>query len=310
MDGLLLVDKPVGPTSHEVVARMRRALGERRIGHTGTLDPAAAGLLPLVLGRATRLARFLTAGDKTYEAELRLGVSTDSGDAHGQPVGGAHAGPLPSRDEIAHALDRFRGTYLQQPPAFSAKKIGGQRSYRLARRARLEPESIAGGALRPAAATVTVGSLELVAYAAPDLKLVVSCSAGFYVRSLAHDLGQRLGTGAHLTALRRTRAGIFALEQAIELAAAERDPARALAAVIPMPQMMPGWISVVLTDGGVRRARNGCDLGPGDFEGAAIVATGMSPSGPVRLMDAAGELVGLAEPADTPGLLHPSVVLM
>src|SRR5947207_14104006 len=123
MDGLLLVDKPSGPTSHDVVERMRIALGERRIGHTGTLDPAATGVLPLVLGRATRLARFLSARDKSYEATIRLGVATDTYDGRGEPVGLRYDGAWPARGEIAAALERFRGTFEQQPPAFSAKKI-------------------------------------------------------------------------------------------------------------------------------------------------------------------------------------------
>ena len=135
MDGLLVVDKPSGLTSHDVVVRVRRALGERRIGHTGTLDPAATGVLPLVLGRATRLARFLSASDKSYDAVVRLGVATDTDDAEGTPAGPSYQGPMPSREAIDRALDRFRGIFLQQPPAYSAKKIEGQRSYRLARTA-------------------------------------------------------------------------------------------------------------------------------------------------------------------------------
>src|SRR5436190_12148679 len=125
MDGLIVIDKPEGPTSHDVVARLRRVLRERRIGHTGTLDPAASGVLPLVIGRATRLARFLSARDKSYEAVIRLGVATDTYDAHGQASGLPHSGAWPSRDEIERALDAFRGTFLQQPPAFSAKKSDG-----------------------------------------------------------------------------------------------------------------------------------------------------------------------------------------
>src|SRR5688572_21194956 len=122
MDGLLVIDKPSGPTSHEAVARVRRALGEQRIGHTGTLDPAATGVLPLVLGRATRLARFLSSSDKSYEAVVRLGVATDTCDGEGIPTGAVHHGKLPSRDMIDQALDAFRGTFVQQPPAYSAKK--------------------------------------------------------------------------------------------------------------------------------------------------------------------------------------------
>src|SRR5436309_8496063 len=123
MDGLLVIDKPVGLTSHDVVARMRRVLGERRIGHTGTLDPNASGVLPLVIGRATRLAKFLSGGNKTYDAVVHLGIATDTYDAEGSPVGGKWAGPAPARGAIEHALDSFRGTYMQQPPAYSAKKI-------------------------------------------------------------------------------------------------------------------------------------------------------------------------------------------
>ena len=134
MDGLLIVDKPVGPTSHDVVARVRRLLHERRIGHTGTLDPAASGVLPIVLGRATRLARFLSSASKGYEALVRLGFATTTADAAGDPLGPAFTGPFPDRAAIEAALHAFRGTFLQQPPAFSAKKIGGERSYVLARR--------------------------------------------------------------------------------------------------------------------------------------------------------------------------------
>ena len=136
MDGLLVVDKPVGPTSHDVVARVRRVLGERRVGHTGTLDPAASGVLPLVIGRATRLARFLSGGDKSYDAVVRLGTATDTYDAETAPAEQPTLGAaMPSRAAIDLALEEFRGTFLQQPPAFSAKKIGGTRSYELARKA-------------------------------------------------------------------------------------------------------------------------------------------------------------------------------
>src|SRR6187455_2596841 len=133
LDGLLVVDKPVGPTSHDVVARLRRVLGERRIGHTGTLDPGASGVLPLVLGRATRLARFLSGANKSYEAIVRFGFATDTYDFEGQPVGEPSETVAPAREQIETALEAFRGTFEQQPPAFSAKKIAGQRSYVAAR---------------------------------------------------------------------------------------------------------------------------------------------------------------------------------
>src|SRR5436309_5063717 len=161
MDGLLLVDKPSGPTSHDVVERMRIVLGERRIGHTGTLDPAATGLLPLVLGRATRLARFLSASDKSYDAAVRLGITTSTGDADGEPAGPPYGGPLPSREAVDRALDAFRGTFSQRPPAFSAKRIAGRRSYLLARRARSHPDPGADLVQAPAVA-VTAHRIDLV----------------------------------------------------------------------------------------------------------------------------------------------------
>jgi tRNA pseudouridine55 synthase len=328
MDGLLLVDKPAGPTSHDVVERMRIVLGERRIGHTGTLDPAATGLLPLVLGRATRLARFLTAGAKSYEAAIRLGVDTSSGDADGDPVGVPFAGTWPSREAVDRALDTFRGTFAQQPPAFSAKRIGGRRSYELARRSRGKP---GGGqaAVQPASVTVTAYRIDLIAYDGDTVTVTLDCSAGFYVRSLAADLGRQLGTGAHLTRLRRTRSGSFTVDRALPLADAERRPDLAAASIVPMAGMLPEWASVTLNAEGVRRAIAGRDIGPADVQASSESTRLWGPTthdqrsatndpthdqrlktnDHVCLVDGAGELVGVGEPSHTPGLLHPSVVL-
>jgi tRNA pseudouridine55 synthase len=326
MDGLLIVDKPVGPTSHDVVARMRRVLRERRVGHTGTLDPLASGVLPLVVGRATRLARFLSASDKSYEVVVRLGVATDSGDAEGAPLGDAYTGTMPDGTAIARALDAFRGTFLQQPPALSAKKIGGQRSYALARSTGRSParehlparagallDSVpasAAGDVLPQPVTVTVSALDILAVADQLVTLRVDCSAGFYVRSLAHDLGAALGTGAHVAALRRTRSGDLTLARAITLADAEQAPERAAAALIPLSGMLPALDRVVLTPGGVRRAAHGQDLAPSDWVTAGVQPAGTAPQPLVRLLSPAGDLVGIAEPAAAPGLLHPSVVLV
>jgi len=314
MDGLLIIDKPQGPTSHDVVARMRRVLRERAIGHTGTLDPMATGVLPLVLGRATRLAKFLNAGEKTYEAVIRLGTATDTGDAQGTAVGAASTGPWPAREAIDAALDAFRGTFLQQPPAFSAKHVGGERSYTLARRTRgsdggrtgVGPGSdpVAVSATLPAPVSVTVHRLEVVSVEADRVTLSVDCSAGFYVRSLAHDLGAQLGVGGHLAALRRTRSGDFGLDAAIALDDAERDPQRAASRVIAPADMLPRLPHVVLTPEGVVRARHGRDLRPADVEKGATLSSFF-----IRLLDSSGELVGIGEPAATPGLLHPCVVL-
>ncbi len=240
MDGLLIVDKPAGPTSHDVVARMRRALGERRIGHTGTLDPAATGVLCLVLGRATRLAQFLSHGDKTYEAVVRFGFATDTADAQGRATGPASCSATPDREAIDAALDAFRGTFLQQPPAFSAKKVDGKRSHKLARARRRAGQvsdtlhaatQVSETAVSeiPAPTTVTAFAIDILAVNDDTVSLCVECSAGFYVRSLAHDLGERLGVGAHLASLRRTRSGDFTVGQAIAFDAAEREPRRAAA---------------------------------------------------------------------------------
>ena len=223
MDGLLVIDKPPGPTSHDVVARMRRVLGERRIGHTGTLDPAASGVLPLVLGRATRLARFMSGSRKRYEAVVSFGQATDTYDAEGLPVG-ERSLAIPSRTQIESALDTFRGTFEQQPPAFSAKKIAGRRSYESARAARVKPQPAGPGL--PVPVSVTVHDLAIVALAGDQLTLSIECSAGFYVRSLAHDLGVRLGVGAHLAALRRTASAGLTLDVAITLDVAERSRRR------------------------------------------------------------------------------------
>ena len=258
MDGLLIIDKPCGPTSHDVVARVRRAIGERRIGHTGTLDPAASGVLPLVLGRATRLARFLSAGDKSYEAVVRLGVATDTYDAEGVPVGPTHDGARPSIADIEQALDSLRGTFLQQPPRYSAKKIDGQRSYKLARaharsrsREPREPREPGAPPANPLPVSVTAHAIDILGREGELLTLRVDCSAGFYIRSLAQDLGERLGIGAHLAMLRRTRSGGLTLADAVSLDALERaledDPDAASCWLIPLSGMLSHFPAVVLT---------------------------------------------------------------
>ena len=356
MDGLLVVDKPSGPTSHDVVARVRRALRERRVGHTGTLDPAATGVLPLVVGRATRLAQFLSGSDKSYEAVIRVGFSTDTGDAQGRAVGVQRTIELPTREAIDAALDMFRGTFLQQPPAFSAKKIDGKRSHKLARArargdARLKPSrsgtsfgvaappgspglpdppdppSLAaaspsfGAPGLPDPVSVTTYAVEVVGLHGDRVTLRVDCSAGFYIRSLAHDLGERLGVGGHLVALRRTRSGTLTLADAVGLDAIEREPELAAGRVIPLANMLPGLAPVVLTSDGVRKAIHGRELGPGDcVSGFASRDSGLgiqSESGTTiresrlyRLLDPAGQLVAIARPATAAGLLHPSVVLV
>jgi tRNA pseudouridine55 synthase len=317
MDGLLIVNKPAGPSSHEAVVRVRRVLGERRIGHTGTLDPAASGVLPMVLGRATRLSRFLSGADKTYEADIRLGFATTTFDAHGAPAGALYEGPWPEASAVEAALDAFRGVFVQQPPAYSAKKIGGRRSYDIARRAE---RGVTGGSLEgvatPAPVAVRTSAIEILRTEGELVVVRVCCSAGFYVRSLAHDLGQRLGTGAHLRSLRRTSSGDMTIERAITLAALEdREQGRTAAekALVPLDRMLADFEAVVLTSQGIRRAVAGCELGPADavsgFDGLRVTP-GPTADRPVRLLSEGGSLVAIGTASRASGLLHPLVVLM
>jgi tRNA pseudouridine55 synthase len=313
LDGMLVVDKPVGPTSHDVVSRVRRILRERRIGHTGTLDPMASGVLLLVVGKATRLAQFLNRDIKRYDASIRLGFATDTYDAVGRPTTEMHAGSMPTRDLIEEALEAFRGTFIQQPPAFSAKKIDGTRSYRLARaRERVaSPASEAATSPLPAPVSVTVSNLDLVDVDGDLVRVSIACSTGFYVRSLAHDLGVALGVGGHLAALRRTEASGRTLTDAVPLSAIEEPGGaeRAHEALIPLVDVLPELPGLTLTPEGVRRAVTGCDLAFRDLApGASGNASSALPPR-VRLLNDAKNLVGIADL--TPGgLLHPVVILM
>jgi tRNA pseudouridine55 synthase len=206
MQGVLVVDKPAGITSHDVVNQVRRLAKMRRVGHTGTLDPMATGVLVLLLGPATRLARFILTEDKQYRATLRLGVTTTTYDAEGEVT--ATSDVMPDLDAIERGLDHLRGEILQVPPMYAAIRHHGKRLYELAR----EGKEVVREA-RP----VTIYRAELLEWNPPDLILDIACSTGTYVRSLAHDLGQLLGTGAHLVALRRTTSGPFTLDQSYSL---------------------------------------------------------------------------------------------
>jgi tRNA pseudouridine55 synthase len=304
MNGVLVVDKPAGPTSHDVVARVRRAVGVRRIGHTGTLDPLATGVLPLVVGRAARLASLFSGSDKEYYAGVRLGLATDTYDSEGR------TGPPPAVPAsidvpgIEAALGAFRGTYLQTPPSYSAKKIAGVAAYTLARRQQH---------VDLAAVPVTVRDLSLESYDSGLAYLRVRCSAGFYVRSLAHDLGAQLGCGAHLESLRRTRAGAFDERVAVTLDAVEQARGAASRWLIPLEQLLPDLPAVVLNERGARRATHGNDLAMEDMVAGTTVEPVTTPEAIAsrrwRLLDAAGMLLGIAEMRPN-GLLHPLVVLV
>jgi tRNA pseudouridine55 synthase len=293
MDGVLVIDKPQRLTSHDVVAAARRALSETRIGHTGTLDPLATGVLPLAIGRATRLVRFLTASDKDYRATIRFGITTDSYDITGTETG--RTGQVPSRTAILDGIGRLTGNYLQAPPAFSAKKVEGQRAYQLARRDQ---------AVTLAPVPVTVTRAEILVIDGPCAQVALTCSAGFYVRSFVHSLGELTGTGACLEALQRTRSGEFELDAALPFDALH-DAGRAAASLVPLGALLGHFPAVPITDLGRGHVSHGRVLGPGEVLAAA-------PPGAewIRLVDGTGALVAVATPGSAAGSLHPSVVLI
>jgi tRNA pseudouridine55 synthase len=320
MDGVLVLDKPPGLTSHDVVAAARRALRESRIGHTGTLDPLATGVLPLAIGRATRLVRFLTGSDKDYLATIRFGATTDSYDADGEET--SRSDTHPDRAALDAALAPLRGRYDQLPPAFSAKKVAGRRAYDLARR----NETVT---LTPV--PVEVSRADVIGFDGWSAQVALTVSAGFYVRAFAHSIGQLVGAGAYLEALQRTRSGEFRIEEAMSLddlygdadAPGTRDGSHAavLGWLIPMEQLLKGLPAVVVTDEGRIWVGHGRELGVAQLSSTAAVhesdreasppaARGGGDGGPwVRVFDATGQLLALATPGAAPGSLHPAVVL-
>jgi len=227
VNGVLLVDKPAGPTSHDIVNRVRRAAGQRRVGHTGTLDPAATGLLILCLGRATRLSEFLTGMDKVYEGAMRLGMSTDSYDLDGQVL---EERPVPdlTEEDLQAAFDRLVGDIMQVPPMVSAVKVGGERLYKKARK---------GEWVERPARPVTVREFRLLGYDPPDARFRVRCTSGTYARTLCHDVGEHLGCGATLASLRRTFVGKHSVEDAVAIDALTKA-ADVAARLLPLDQAL------------------------------------------------------------------------
>lgn len=256
LHGILVVDKPRGWTSHDVVARVRRLAGQRQVGHGGTLDPLATGVLPLGLGSATRLLEYLSAGGKTYEATVRLGAAMNTYDADGESVAEAPWQHV-SEAMLRAALPAFTGTIEQRPPAFSAIKRNGRPLYELARR---------GEAVEAPPRRVTIDAIELLRFAPPDFDLRVVCSSGTYIRSLAHDLGRALGSAAHLVALRRTRVGEIVLADALtieQLALAGR-PLLA-ARLLPADRAVQHLPAIVLDAAASVDVRHGRDPDPGSI---------------------------------------------
>lgn len=291
--GALIVDKPQGWTSHDVVNKVRRLAGERAVGHLGTLDPLATGVLPLLIGAATRLARFYGQSDKVYEARMRFGFATDTYDAEGEPAT-EQVEVVLDREKLERALGGFLGRMQQLPPRFSAKKVGGVPSYKLAR-ARKDVE------LPPV--EVEIFSIEVREISANEACLRVHCASGTYVRSLAHDVGMVLGCGAHLAGLRRTKSGEFSIGEAHTLEELQRwkDESRFEDAVLPAAQLLPGFPAVVTDAVTLAQIRNGRDFHTNPF----LVRAGAQF---VKALTEGGSLVAIGQ-AVLPNLYHPVVVL-
>ncbi len=293
MDGVIVVDKPRDWTSHDVVNKVRRLAGTRKVGHLGTLDPVATGVLPLVIGRATRLAQFYTRNDKIYEGVIHFGYSTNTYDAEGEPVSPDIPVTL-DRARLDPILDAFRGEFSQTPPPVSAKKIAGRPAYELARKN--QPVELAP-------IRVHVYSLEVLGVEGNEATVRVHCSAGTYLRSIAHDAGQALGCGAFLKSLRRTASGDFRIEDArtLEQLAELAEQGRIAEALIPAAQLLPEFPMEMVDSITAGQIRNGRDFRISPFQarkGARYV----------KAVTAHGELVAIGE-ARLPHLYHPVLVL-
>jgi tRNA pseudouridine55 synthase len=296
-NGLLVIDKPAGITSHDVVARCRRILGTKKIGHTGTLDPFATGVVVVLVGKATRLAQFLDKDEKEYDAVVRFGFATDSGDLTGARLDADDA-PVPSASSLAEAIGRFTGEILQTPPMYSAKKVDGKKLYELARKGiEIEREPV----------RVTVFGLEAVADAAlpeTDVHLRVTCSAGTYVRTLAEDIARSAGSAAHLAALRRTRAGRFTVAEALTLEGLEKAVADGRLAdhLVPMDAAVVHLPAVALDAERIARTRDGL--------GTLIGPQGFDDGGFVRIKGPDDDLIAIGTFDAADGTVRPRLVLV
>jgi tRNA pseudouridine55 synthase len=293
MNGVIVVDKPAGWTSHDVVSKMRRIAGTKKVGHLGTLDPAATGVLPLLLNRATRLAQFFTHNDKVYEGVIHFGWSTDTYDAEGEPTSPRTEVTL-ERDTLEAVLDASRGVIQQLPPPVSAKKIDGRPAYELVRK---------NIAVEMKPVEVTVFALDVLWLESAEAGVRVHCGSGTYLRSIAHDAGQALGCGAHLKSLRRLQSGPFAIECARTLDELTQLGAenRLEEALIPAMQLLPEFPSEIvdqITEGQIRQGR--------DFRVSPFRARGDVKL--VKAISRSGELIAIGQ-AILPNLYHPILVL-
>ena len=296
MDGILIIDKPAGFTSHDVVARVRRILGTKRVGHTGTLDPFATGVLVLLVGKATRLAPFIDKDEKEYEAVVQFGYETDTGDRTGNPERGMGNAELISQlDKISweEVLSQFHGEIQQIPPMYSAKKVAGKKLYELARQ---------GVEVERKPIDITIHDLELI----PDelsipnsaLRIRVVCSAGTYIRTLAEDIGRATGTGAHLAELRRTRAGRFGLAESITLEQLEQNSDR----LRPLTDAVDHLPQFELSPERAARTRDGLSTSSTD--------NGFADGAAVRMVDEASTLIAIGIYNAGQKIVKPKIVLV
>lgn len=290
--GFLVIDKPAGITSHDVVARVRRLLHTRQVGHLGTLDPMATGVLPMAWGKATRLIQYVPHDPKIYSGTIRLGFSTSTYDQEGEPTSPS-VRPVLTKEKMLETAREFEGEQLQRPPAFSAKKINGRPSYQLARK---------GQEIKLAPNKIRIDRFEIFLRESDLLDFEIQCSPGTYIRSVAHDFGLRLQCGAHLISLRRRQSGVFNLAQAISWQLMEGCPPEMLDdMIIPAEEVLHHLSAVILSEEMIAVVKNGqrfqVEL-PGCKEPAEPL---------IRLMDGDGNLVGLATPI--PGLSGPTPTL-
>jgi tRNA pseudouridine55 synthase len=287
--GILPVDKPVGPTSHDAVAAVRRALRTKQVGHTGTLDPFASGLLLVCVGPATRLAEYFAPLPKTYVATMRLGEATDTDDHTGEVVASSDAWRGVTREQVEAALAAQVGTIQQLPPAYSAKKVDGQRMYAVAR---------AGGEVERTPVTVTIHAVRVISIDLPDVVFEVECGSGTYIRAIARDAGDALGVGGHLRELRRTRIGPHDVERAVPMdRLGEEDLVRA--AMISPADALSHLPRVVADAAGEADLRHGR---------AVAAPDGFAAEGAVAIVSAEGGLLAVGEAAD--GVVRPRKVFM
>lgn len=291
INGILNIDKPAGMTSHDVVAAVRRASGESRVGHAGTLDPMATGVLLVCLGQATRVVEYLTDHDKKYRARVRLGIETDTYDATGQVV---FERPVDvTLDQVTGALERFVGKLQQQPPAYSAIKKDGVPLYKLARQGvevETEPRS------------VEIYSIDLAAFTPPEIEINIHCSKGTYIRSLAHDLGEKLGTGANLSGLIRTASGQFTIEEAVSFPQIREALLNCYIEQFlhPIDEALLQFEAIVVEPGIVKRIQ----------QGNPLVCERTYSSSFLRVYSTRGELIALMERGAAPDLWKPKKVFL